>query len=133
VLGDDIIVGDGTDLYTSDPEARITIGDRTYHNGPRFSCVRSIEIGPDCILADTRILDTDFHAVGRDRRSKSAPVRTAPVVVERNVWIAAGSAVLKGVRIGEDAVVAFGALVTADVPPGKVVGGNPARVLGDVP
>jgi acetyltransferase-like isoleucine patch superfamily enzyme len=57
----------------------------------------------------------------------------APVVIGENVWIAAGAAVLRGVTIGDDSVVAFGSVVTRDVPAGTIVGGNPARELGPVP
>jgi acetyltransferase-like isoleucine patch superfamily enzyme len=133
VLGDDVIVDAKTDIFTHSSEAVVTIGDRGFVNGTRFGCVRAIRIGTDAILADARIMDTDFHSIHRDRRRKSAPIQVAPVVIGENVWIAAGAAVLRGVTIGDDSVVAFGSVVTKDVPPGTIVGGNPARELGPVP
>jgi len=134
ILGDDVVIGQGmrTDIYTHAPDAMLTIGDRTFLNGTRFGCACKISVGADCILADARIMDTDFHAVSRDRRRRSAPIATAPVIIGKNVWIAASAAVLKGVTIGENTVVAFGAIVTKDIPPDTIVAGNPARVIGEV-
>lgn len=58
-----------------------------------------------------------------------SPIVSAPVVVEEKVWIAANATILKGVRIGKDAVVAAGSVVTKDVPPYAIVGGVPAKVI----
>jgi acetyltransferase-like isoleucine patch superfamily enzyme len=56
----------------------------------------------------------------------------APVVLKRGCYLGAGALLLPGVTVGERAVVAAGAVVTRDVPPGKVVAGVPARVIKDV-
>ena len=50
-------------------------------------------------------------------------------MIGRNVWVAGAAAVLKGVAIGDDSVVGYGAVVSSDVPAGVVVAGNPARVV----
>jgi len=60
------------------------------------------------------------------------PPSAKPVVIEDNVVIGANAVILEGVRVGEGSVVAAGAVVTEDVPPGKVVAGVPARVVKDV-
>jgi maltose O-acetyltransferase len=133
ILGDDVIVGARTDIFTYFPDAIVTVGDRSFINGTRFGCVREIRIGPCAIVGDARIMDTDFHSVHRNRRTKSAPITVAPVAIGENVWIAAGAAVLRGVTIGDDSVIAFGSVVTRDIPAGMIVGGNPARELGPVP
>lgn len=52
-----------------------------------------------------------------------------PVVVENDVWIAKGTLIRPGVKIGNGAVIAAGAVVTKDVPPYAIVGGNPARII----
>ena len=52
-----------------------------------------------------------------------------PIAIEQGVWIAAGATILGGVTIGENSVVAAGSVVTKDVPPNTLAGGNPARVL----
>jgi acetyltransferase-like isoleucine patch superfamily enzyme len=55
-----------------------------------------------------------------------------PIVIERNVWIAAGATIVGGVTVGENSVVAAGSVVTKDVPPNTLVGGNPARVIRSI-
>ncbi len=116
-------------LLTFNADAVITIGDNVRLNGAGLQAARGISVGDDCILGSCTIVDTDHHPVGIDRRFSGAEPASAPVVIGRNVWIAGMAAVLKGVTIGDDSVVAFGAVVAADVPAGVVVAGNPARVV----
>lgn len=116
-------------LLTFAPGAVIDIGDNVRLNGAGLQAASGISIGDDCILGSCTIVDTDHHPVGIDRRVSGAPAATAAITIGRNVWIAGMAAVLKGVTIGDDSVVAFGAVVASDVPPGVVVAGNPARVV----
>ena len=134
VIGDDVVVASHTTPWTNTAEARIEIGDRAYVNGTRFSCARSIRVGRDAILGDARISDTDHHPVSRRRTSdRSLEPAVAPITIAENVWIGGGAAVLKGVSIGPNSVVGFGAVVTGDVGPDRVAVGNPARDAGPVP
>jgi len=137
VFGDDCtVISSGlapVTLYTETPEAMIQIGNRVVLNGTRFGCYRWIEVGDDGLLADARIADSDFHDVDpKGKHRWQTRGEASPVIVGPNVWICSAALVLKGVRIGADAVVAAGAVVTHDVPPGKVVAGNPARVVREV-
>lgn len=59
-------------------------------------------------------------------------ITAAPIVIEPGVWVGAGATVLHGGTVGEDAVIAAGAVVTRDVPARTVVAGVPARRLRDV-
>jgi len=119
-----------TRLYTRSPAARIVIGRNVRLNGTTIQAAELIEIGDDCILGDANVMDTDMHPIDADRRhNPAARIRTAPIVMERNVWVGGQAAVLQGVRIGENSVVGFRAVVTSDVPPNVVVAGNPARVV----
>lgn len=95
------------------------IGDRTeIHAG------KSVKIGSNVNIAwDCNILDRDYHAFESD----SEVIRS--VEIKDNVWIGCRSIVLKGVTIGEGAVVAAGSVVTRDVPPKCLVAGNPAKVI----
>ena len=134
VFGNDVVVASRATPFTHSRTARIEIGDRSFVNGTRFGCAQSIRIGTDALLGDARITDTDHHPVSRRRstdHSLSSVIK--PVRIEDNVWVGAGAVVLKGVTIGRDSVVAFAAVVTKDVPPGRIVGGNPAQDLGPVP
>ena len=81
-------------------------------------------LAPAARLADTVALSP----VG-DRKRRPA-VETRPVVIEDDVWIGYNATILKGVTVGAGALVAPGALVVRDVPPGAEVAGNPAVVVG---
>jgi acetyltransferase-like isoleucine patch superfamily enzyme len=134
VFGDDVVVASHATPFTYAPTARIEIGDRGFVNGTRFGCASEIRIGADALLGDARITDTDHHPVSRRRSTDHSlsPI-VKPVLIEDNVWVGAGAVVLKGVTVGRDSVVAFAAVVTKDVAPGRIVGGNPAQDLGAVP
>lgn len=56
-----------------------------------------------------------------------------PIVLEDGAWIGVGATILPGVTVGKDAVVAAGSVVTKDVPARAIVGGNPARILREIP
>lgn len=83
-------------------------------------------IGPDCA-----IMDADFHALmpPETRHIEPGIERDAPVIIGPHVWIGLRSVVLKGVTIGEGAVVAAGSIVTRDIPPRTLAAGTPARVV----
>ena len=85
-----------------------------------------ITIGDGVFIApDVKIL-TEGHPEEPSRRHT---LLTKPVVIGDRVWIGAGATILPGVTIGENAIVAAGAVVSRDVEPDTIVGGVPARVL----
>jgi acetyltransferase-like isoleucine patch superfamily enzyme len=133
VLGDNVQIDGVVTPWTYTAEAVISIGSDSYVNGTRFGCAREIVIGCRAILADARILDTDFHSARADRHEPGAPVRVAPVHLEENVWVAAGAGILPGTTIGRNSVVAFGAVCTGAYPADVIIAGNPARPVGPIP
>ena len=119
-----------TTPYTYSPDAVIRFGNRVLLTGTRFGCERSIEVGDGAGLSDARIMDTDFHSIeASDTPRYNTGGRSKPIVIERNAWVGAGAMILKGVRIGESAVVGAGSVVVSRVPAHAVVLGNPARVI----
>ncbi len=132
-IGDDVTVAMVVTPFTHSREAVIEIGDRCFVNGTRFGCSRSIRVGSDCILADVRIMDTDFHPVSKRRSGPGLKIGVAPIEIGNNVWVAAGAAILKGVKIGDNSVVAFGSVLVKSVPANRIVGGNPAVDIAPVP
>lgn len=109
-------------------EGKVTIGDGCLMSpGARISASDSITLGNGVMLAHgAYITDSDWH--GLYNRVDRDPEVT-PVVLGDNVWIGDRATVLKGVTVGENSVVAAGAMVTRDVPDNVVVAGNPARVV----
>jgi acetyltransferase-like isoleucine patch superfamily enzyme len=109
--------------------ATIRIGNGTYLNrGAEVVAALSVDIGRDCKIArDVIIMDSDQHPL------PDGQLVAKPVTIEDRVWIGARAIVLKGVHIGHDAVIGAGSVVTRDVPPGAIVAGVPARVLGQAP
>jgi acetyltransferase-like isoleucine patch superfamily enzyme len=132
-IGNDVEVYGYTTAWTHREDAKILVGDYVMLSGTRIGCVERVEIGGQCLLANCHLMDSDFHSIRADRRSADAPIRTQPIIVGRNVWIAAQAIVLPGCSVGEDSVVAAGAVVTRPVPAGVVVAGNPARTIAEVP
>ena len=106
----------------------IVIGDYVLITpGVRISACDSIRIGHSCMIAHgAYITDSDWHGL-YDRIA--IPKKVAPVTIGNNVWIGDRATVLKGVTIGDNSVVAAGAIVTRDVPADVVVAGNPAREI----
>ncbi|HEX8475258.1 MAG TPA: acyltransferase [Pyrinomonadaceae bacterium] len=127
----------------ADENALIEIGDYCYLANASLVCSERIEIGSRVLIAGgVTIADSDFHPmtpaarladtialspVG-DRKRRPA-VEARPVIIEDDVWIGYNATILKGVRIGAGAVVAPGAMVHKDVPPGVEVAGNPAVIV----
>ena len=103
--------------------AKLTLGSGFANRHSWISCGCEITIGDQVFIADQVIIrDWDGHSIlGRPDR--------APISIGNRVWIGMRAVILKGVTIGDGAVVAAGAVVTRDVPAGAVVAGNPARVV----
>jgi acetyltransferase-like isoleucine patch superfamily enzyme len=132
VLDDDVILDGRPTLFLYGSKAVLRIGACSVLNGTRFGCTENIEIGKNCLLGDARIMDSDFHNTGRQRLSPDAPIPSKPVKIGNNVWIAAAAGILKGVHIGDDSILAFGAIASRSIPAGRIYGGNPAVEVGPV-
>ncbi|WP_345268987.1 acyltransferase [Nibrella viscosa] len=89
-----------------------------------------VSIGSDVIIAQHVVMSGLNHTYTDIQRSiREQPVTTRPIVIEEACWIGANVVITAGVTIGKHSVVAGGSVVTRDVPPYSVVGGNPARML----
>ncbi len=119
--------------FTHAADATIRIGDHTRLSGTRFGCARAITIGTRGIIAECRIMDTDFHSVSARRHDPSSPIRTAPVSIGDNVWIGTDSIVLPGASVGRDSVVSVLTVCSGQYAEGMIVAGNPGRAVGRVP
>lgn len=105
--------------------AQLTLGSGFINNNAKISCFKEIVIGDDVkISEDVVIRDSDNHALKREGYQKTAPIR-----IGNHVWIGMRAVVLKGVTIGDGAVIAAGAVVTKDIPPHSLAAGVPAKVI----
>jgi acetyltransferase-like isoleucine patch superfamily enzyme len=89
-----------------------------------------VSIGDDVMIGPNVSLLSAGHPVAPSQRRASLIGK--PIVIGRNVWIAAGATIIGGVTVGDDSVVAAGSVVTRDVPPDTLVGGNPARIIRSI-
>jgi acetyltransferase-like isoleucine patch superfamily enzyme len=122
-----------TVIRTLRPGAVVEIGDDVGISGGSVCAALRVSIGAGCLLgADVTIADTDFHPLDHLSRRYAPPPAPRPedaVSIGRNVFIGTGAIILRGSRIGDDAVVGAGAVVRGRVESGTVVAGNPARPL----
>lgn len=124
----------------------VVIGARAYlGDDVVVSCSDRVEIGEETLLGHgVQVFDNDSHPLDpeerqadwraiRDggRRDEKA-IGHAPVRIGARAWIGLGSIVMKGVTVGDGAVVAAGSVVTSDVPARAIVAGNPARQVRDL-
>ena len=129
------------------PQGTCTVGDFTLLNGALIMAQERVEIGSHCLVSwNVGIADSDFHPLDPAQRRIDAEalapyfaarperphIRTQPVIIRDNVWIGMHAVILKGVEIGENSVVAAGAVITKTVPPNVVVAGNPATIVREL-
>jgi len=84
-----------------------------------------VRIAGGCYLSAGRF---DFDDL-TGKIAESEGYSTGPIVIDQNVWIATRVTILDGVRIGEDSIIAAGAVVTGNIPPCSIAAGNPAKVV----
>ena len=126
----------------------MTVGDRTViYNRCEVRHAAGVTIGADCSIGDQSVLDGRggltignhvnlstaawIWSMQHDPQSRHFGITAAAVVIEDYAWISSRSTVLPGVRVGRGAVVAAGAVVTRDVEPFAIVGGVPAKKVGE--
>ena len=116
--------------FYTDCGKNITVGKNVFINsGCCFQDQGGITIGDGALIGHQVVLATLNHDLNPERRKS---MKAAPIVIGKNVWIGAHATVLAGVCIGDNAVIAAGAVVTKDVPPLTVVAGIPAKTVNSV-
>lgn len=132
VIGEAAVIKSGAHVCPCNAAARVQIGARTSIGFHAFLYASSgITIGADCMIAPFVYLVDSDHGVRRDVLMNRQSNIARPIVIGDDVWIGAQAVVLAGVSIGRGAIVAAGAVVNQDVEPYAIVGGVPARKLGE--
>lgn len=123
-------------LRTLRPGAAIKIGNGVRMSGTTICAAIKVSIGDNTTIgANATIVDTDFHSLIPEQRKSSGDAEfalSAAVKIGPDVFIGAGSYVLKGVEIGRGSVVGAGAVVARSVPSYTIVAGNPAKPVDSV-
>jgi acetyltransferase-like isoleucine patch superfamily enzyme len=122
-------VGDGTKIRCH--EGEVIIGDKTVLGQEcTISAYQHVRIGEQCVIADRAMfIDFDHGMVEVERTIRQQGIYKRDVNVGSNVWIGYGACVLRGVQVGDNAVIGTNAVVTSDIPANAVVGGIPAKVI----
>ena len=120
------------DVYIRNPE-RLSIGDKSNINhGSELYCAGGIEIGNNTMLAYRVTVFSDTRTYKGKEPLKSRTDRILKkTTIGNDVWIGANAIILGGITVGNHAVVAAGAVVTKNVSEWDIVGGNPAKVIGN--
>jgi galactoside O-acetyltransferase len=147
-IGENSIVK-GDFIFESE-SGQVCIGTHSYIGGSTFISRSKIEVGDNVTIAwGCTIYDHDSHSLNYLNRRKDIDdelndlqngrsmvankdwscVNTKPIIICNDVWIGMNCIILKGVTIGQGAVVGAGSVITKDVPEWSVVAGNPARVV----
>ena len=141
-----IIIGDNSmieaDFYFDRENAKIIIGSRTsIGGGSKIVCANEVEIGDDVLISwGFTVVDHNSHSLLFSERKNDVvdfkngkkewhKVAIKKVKINNKTWIGFDVSILKGVTIGEGAIVAARSVVTKDVPSYTIVGGNPAKVI----
>jgi acetyltransferase-like isoleucine patch superfamily enzyme len=124
--------------------AEVHVGSRSFIGNSTIVTAQRVDIGDDVLISwGCTIVDHDSHSLRWAERSRDVRehyhgrkswdhVQVRPVRIGNKVWIGFNTIVLKGVTVGEGAVVAAGSVLTRDVAPFTLVAGNPARVIRSV-
>lgn len=115
-------------------DAILTIGNAVGMSQTTIVCHEKVSIGDNVKMGGgVKIYDTDFHSLAPDERLDATLDRlhkkTAPVKIADNVFIGAGSIILKGIIIGENSIVGAGSVVTKSIGDNEIWGGNPAKFI----
>jgi acetyltransferase-like isoleucine patch superfamily enzyme len=113
-------------IYLASPN-QLEVGDGSFLGRASLYCTGGVKIGKNVNISDGVVIITAKH----DVNSANFEARYEPITIGDWAWIATNAMVLAGVNVGEGAVVAAAAVVTKDVPPYSIVGGNPASVIGE--
>ena len=143
-LGKHVVIDGTLECYE---RGVLLVGDYSFVGRSRIFAAQKVDIGKGVLISDNVIiLDSDLHSLSASKRFTEAEawskgkfpnvydgIPSEPVVISDYVWIGANSVVLKGVTIGEGAIVGAGSVVTKDVPPYTIVAGNPAQIIREIP
>ena len=122
-------VGDGCKIRAH--EGEVFLGAKSVMGQEcTISAYQHVSIGRECIVADrVMLIDFDHGVVETERPIREQGIYKRDVHVGHNVWVGYGACLLRGVTVGDNAIIGTSSVITADVPENAVVAGAPARLL----
>lgn len=142
-------IGEGSiflgQIFSDRDGSVVVVGKNTFVGTSKLVCAQRIEIGDDVLISwGCTIVDHDSHSTLWSERKQDVKntfegrkdwslVNIRPVIIGNRVWIGFDVSILRGVHIGEGAVIGACSVVTKDVAPYSVVAGNPARFIRETP
>ena len=119
------------EFQTRDINANIIIGNNVFTNNNIFICAYDkIEIGDDTLIGQhVTIMDFEAHGLHPDKRRQVGEI--GKVIIGKNVWIGNNVTILKNSKIGDNTIIAAGAVVSGIFPANCIIGGLPARIIKD--
>lgn len=122
----------GCIIATHGPDAKIAVGNNCGFSGTVIGAATSVTIGHDVMVGvNSFITDFDWHSLYPETRNIT--FAKAPVNIGSHVWIAANCIILKGVTIGDNAVIGANSVVLSDIPANALAAGNPCKVIKQIP
>lgn len=116
--------------FYTDFGKNITVGKNVFVNACcHFQDHGGVTVGDGCQIGHAVVFATLNHGLAPEERPFTYP---APITLGKNVWVGSNSTILQGVTIGDNSIVAAGAVVTRDVPANVVVGGVPAKIIRSI-
>lgn len=135
-FGDHVFIASGTTIFSREKgnEGQLIIGDGSHiANGCVIDVSGNLTIGNNVAIASNCTIYTHNHKYDvKEVAAWQGGVVVKPVTIEDGAWIGSGVTILPGVRIGKRAVVAAGAVVTKDILPETIYGGNPAKIIKEI-
>ena len=140
-IGDDFYMSSGDTISAissnlqgaifTEKDSEIIIGNQVGMTSTRMRISNRLVVGDNVkIGACVLLIDTDSHPIDyKLRRTSNEGVKSAPIVIEDDVWIGAHSIVLKGVTIGARSIIGAGSVVTKSIPADCIAAGNPAKII----
>lgn len=123
----DLILYEGVKIRIG-KNAKSIFGHHTYLNrSATIDCMQEVTIGDYCAISDNvQILDSDFHTLTHEGKTSES---SKLIHIGNHVWIGRSAIILKGITIGDGAIIGAGSIVTKSIPPRCLAVGNPVRVI----
>lgn len=130
-IEEEVVIKEGAKICACNKSANISIGKRTTIGYNTYLFASSgISIGDDCLVAPFVYIVDSNHTILKEKKINSQPNESEEIKIGNDVWLASNVTILKGVTVGDGAVVAANTLVNKDIEPFSINAGTPSKIIG---